>query len=179
VALKAICPAQTHKTEAGLLRLNLASGWSVGAAFDELRAGLGDQGMEGILVQKMAGPGIEVLLGIQRDPQFGLVLALGSGGAMVELLADVALGLLPLTPGELSDLLSETRVDRLLAGFRGQPPADRAALIQLVVSCCRLAVTSALPLVSLDLNPVIVHPAGQGVSLVDARIYIEETETCE
>ena len=174
VALKALSPAQTHKTEAGLVRLNLSSAHAVSAACHDLRNCARDLPLDGILVQKMAPPGVEMLLGIHRDPQFGLVLAIGAGGALVELLDDVALGLLPLTQGEIGDMLAQTRADQLLAGFRGQPPADRPALIALIERCCRWAANSPLKVESLDLNPVIVHPAGQGVSLVDARVFVDE-----
>ena len=173
LALKAVSPAQTHKTDAGLVILDLKDPDQLQSAWDELARRSHGLPLEGMLVQKMAAPGLEVLVGVQVDPQFGPVVALGLGGALVHLLDELALALPPLTRLEVEDLLAETRLGRLLTGVRGGLPADRAALIDLVLKVSRLAVDGP-PLAALDFNPVIVHPAGQGLSLVDARIFAAE-----
>jgi len=172
VVLKVVSPDQTHKTDAGLVCLSVQSdarleqGWS---ALEARSAGLS---LEGILVQKMASPGLEVIVGVQHDAQFGPVVVVGLGGALVHLLDEVALRLPPITRLEVAELFAETRLGRLLAGVRGAPPADIPALTDLIQRVGQLA-AAGLPLASLDLNPVIVHPQGQGISIVDARVFME------
>jgi acetyltransferase len=129
--------------------------------------------VEGILVQEMAAAGVEVMAGLFCDPQFGPVLACGPGGVLVELMDEVALRLPPLSAEDARRMIAETRLARLLAGWRGRPPADVDALAGLLVKLSRLAVDTAGQLAALDLNPVIVLPQGQGVAIVDVRVTSE------
>ncbi len=174
VVLKALSLDFSHKSDAGLVRLNLADDESVAQATSELFQALSGHEMEGVLVQRMAPPGVEALVGVHEDAQFGPVLACGLGGIFVELLDEVALRLPPLRAEEARAMIEETRLGRLLAGVRGQPPADVDALVDLLVKLGRLAASEATRLVSLDLNPVIVLPAGQGVKVVDVRVVWRE-----
>src|SRR5690606_39652879 len=132
VALKAL--GLVHKTEAGGLRLNLATPEAVYAAADEL-AGIGS----GLYVEKMVkGPLAEILVGVTRDPPFGLVMTLGSGGILVELLRDTATVLLPATGEEIEAALLSLKSAPLLQGYRGRPPGDIAAAVAVVEAVQRL-----------------------------------------
>lgn len=173
VALKALSPLHSHKTDAGLVSLNLGSKSQVKQAAKDMESGLGERPARGFLVQEMVKGGVEMIAGIHHDPQFGPVVLVGSGGVLVELLEDAVLGLPPLTPGMALELLRQTRCWRLLQGFRGRLPADTGALVQLLINLSRLAQEQAGRLQSLDLNPVIVLPQGQGVRAVDYRIFMK------
>ena len=115
--------------------------------------------IEGVLVQPMAPPGIEMILGITRDPDFGPMLMVGLGGIHVEVLRDVAFSPVPIGPDEALALLGELNGAALLDGVRGAPPADRAALAELIAALSRFAADHADQIDEIDLNPVIVHPA--------------------
>lgn len=172
VSMKLIPDDASHKTELGGVRLNLCGGETVSAAYNELRA---RHPSAEIAIQPMA-QGIELMLGARRDPHFGPVISVGLGGTLVELLDDAALRLAPIAPREAAAMLDETKAGRLLAGVRGTPPADRAAVLEALQ---RLgALLAAYPAIAeIDVNPLLVAPAGQGACAVDARVFIAEEET--
>ncbi|MGC9529409.1 MAG: acetate--CoA ligase family protein [Candidatus Bipolaricaulaceae bacterium] len=181
VALKVMSPRLLHKTDAGLVRLGLGDDRGVAEAYTDLweRArGLTDVAdLEGILVQEMAPrPVAEVIVGALRDEGFGPVVVFGAGGELVELIEDRALALPPLTRAEAEAMLSCTRVGRLLSGFRGRPSGDGAALVDVLVQVGELARQWADRIRSIDVNPLFVLPAGQGVVAVDALIELMESE---
>jgi acetyltransferase len=126
--------------------------------------------IHGVLVQQMASPGVEMILGVSRDPDFGPMLMVGLGGIHVEVLRDVAFSPVPIGPDEAFALLDELKGAALLDGVRGAPPADRAALAELIAALSRFAADHADTIAEIDLNPVIVHPQGQGLTIVDALI---------
>jgi len=168
VAIKAVGPAILHKTEVGGVRLNLRSPDEVRAAAEDLRARLGAE-LTGILVQGMVPGGVEVVAGIVQDPTFGALIMYGSGGTLVELLADVAFRLHPITDADAAAMLEEVRGTALLRGFRGAPPGDETALRELLLRLSALA--EACPEVQeMDINPVKVLE--RGVRVVDARVRI-------
>ncbi len=172
IALKIASPDLLHKSDSGGILLDLDTPAAVRAGYLQLlarvQAARPDARITGVLVQRMAPPGIEVIVGARRDPTFGPTLLFGGGGAYVEAIQDVALRLTPLTHADARALIAETIVGRLLAGARGQPPADIPALADLIVRVADLA--HAHPeLAEFECNPVIVHPAGYGVTIVDAR----------
>jgi acyl-CoA synthetase (NDP forming) len=174
VALKVQSPDIAHKTEAAALALDLASDAEVRAAHRRVLASAlafrPGAAIRGVLVQRMAPRGQEIVLGIARDPDFGPVLMVGLGGIHVEVLDDVAFAPVPLGPEDARALLGQLRGARLLSGVRGEAPADVEALASLMVNLSRFAAEHADLIAEIDLNPVIVHPAGQGVSVVDALI---------
>jgi hypothetical protein len=174
VALKLISPEQTHKSDGGFVSLNLENPPAVVRAAQRLLERAGSLNVEGLLVQKMAPGGVEILAGISQDPQFGPVVVFGAGGTLVELLEDTSVRLPPLTIWDARRMTAETRVWKLLKGYRQHPPADTRCLEDLLVMLGQLAVAEAKTLVSLDLNPVFVLPAGQGLSIVDARAVVRE-----
>jgi hypothetical protein len=118
----------------------------------------------------MAPPGQEMILGVTRDATFGPMLMVGLGGIHVEVLADVAFAPVPIGPEEALSLLGELKGAALLDGVRGAPPADRPALAELMATLSRFAADHADLIEEIDLNPVIVHPQGLGLTVVDALI---------
>ena len=116
----------------------------------------------------IAAPLAELLVGITRDPPFGLVMTLGSGGELVEILRDTATLLLPATRGEIAAALDSLRCAPLLRGYRGRPPGDRAAAVAAIDAIQRLALAEKDSLVELEINPLIVCAEGQGAFAADA-----------
>jgi acetate---CoA ligase (ADP-forming) len=174
VALKVQSPDILHKTEAGALALNLASAEAVRAAYASVLAnaprGVPQARVLGVLVQPMASPGREIILGVKRDPTFGPMLMVGLGGIAVEVLKDVALAPVPLQPSEARAMLARLHGAALLDAHRGAPPADVDALVDLMVRLGQFAADHAETVAEIDLNPVLVHERGKGVSVVDALI---------
>jgi acyl-CoA synthetase (NDP forming) len=174
VALKVQSPDLPHKTEAGAVALNLASPEAVRAAYERVLSGAKRHApgarILGVLVQAMAPPGREMIVGIKRDATFGPMLMVGLGGVQVEVYKDVALGPAPLTVTDARGMLARLQGAPLLGAFRGRPAADIDALADLMVRLGRLAADNADTIAEIDLNPVLVHEEGRGVSVVDALI---------
>jgi len=124
----------------------------------------------GFLIQEMAHGILEVFAGVSRDPDFGLVLAFGAGGVLIEALDDVALRLLPLRVGDAAGMIAETRVATLLGGFRGRPPGDIGALARALEAVGDFAWAERESLAELDVNPIVVRETGAGCVVVDALI---------
>jgi len=126
--------------------------------------------IDGVLVQAMAPRGIEMILGVTQDPDFGPMLMVGLGGIHVEVLKDVAFAPVPLGPNEALELIGQLKGAALLDGLRGEKPADKIALAELIAALSRFAADHTEAVAEIDLNPVIVHPAGDGLTVVDALI---------
>ena len=173
VALKIVSPQITHKSDAGGVKLGLATSEAVRAAFEEIVASAKkfapEAQIEGVAVQRMAEPGVEVIVGMTTDPQFGPVLMFGLGGVLVEVLKDVAFRVVPLTPRDAREMVRDIQGFPLLEGHRGRPPADLAALESLLASVSSF-VEQHPDIVELDLNPVFAYP--KGAVAVDARIVL-------
>ena len=167
VVVKAVAAHLAHKTEAGAVHLNLVNAGQVQAAVDQMQ-GLSDH----FLVEQMAGAVVaEVIVGVQRDAQFGLSLTVGAGGVLVELLQDSRTLLLPVQRHEVQSALESLRMAPLLRGFRGRPAGDLPALVDAVMAVADYAQANASGLLELDVNPVLVMP--QGVLAVDALIRLQ------
>jgi acyl-CoA synthetase (NDP forming) len=181
VVLKVESPDVLHKTEAGGVRLNVASPEAAAAAYDDILASVtrhsADARIEGVSVQEMVMGGVEVLVGLSREEPFGLGLVVAPGGIFTELLDDAAFGLLPVDAARAETLIAETRLAKLLAGFRGAPPADIAALVELIVRFGEVAAAYGDLIQEADLNPVVVLPAGEGVRILDALILPRRPES--
>lgn len=172
VALKVVAPGVVHKTEVGGVLLDLRGRLEVERAAREMLARVSSAGhrVEGFVVQEMAPPGLEMIVGVASDRHFGPVVACGAGGVLVELLRDVSLRLAPLTRTDASEMVRELRTFPLLQGYRGSPPCDVEALEDLLVRVGALA--DDIPqVVELDLNPVRVYR--QGLRVLDARVRVE------
>jgi acetate---CoA ligase (ADP-forming) len=179
VALKIQSPDIPHKTEIGGVDLYLTNAAAIRAAYRAIvaraKAAAPQAQIIGILVQPMAGRGIEMIAGISRDPDFGPLLLCGAGGTTAELFNDTALAPVPLDTAQADALIDGLKAAALLAGWRGAPAADRAAFVDLLVRLSRLAADLGDSIREIDLNPVIVHRSGEGISLVDALIVQEES----
>ncbi len=175
VALKAVAPGLIHKSEVGGVRLGLRGREAVQGAAEEMQARLARAGisLKGFLLQPMAPPGIEMIVGVVHDPTFGPVVACGAGGVLVELLRDVSIRLVPVTEQDAQEMLAQLRIAPLLHGYRGMPARDVRALVNILVRVGALA--DDLPeIAELDLNPVLVHESG--ATIVDARIRVAPYE---
>jgi acyl-CoA synthetase (NDP forming) len=174
VALKVQSPDILHKTEARAVMLGLSGDAAVRDGYRNVlaraQAAYPNAKIDGVLVQAMARRGREIILGISRDPDFGPMLMVGLGGIHVEVLKDVAFAPVPLGTEEALDLIGQLKGAALLDAVRGEPAADRDALAQLMVALSRFAADHADAIAEIDLNPVIVHPAGEGLTIVDALI---------
>ncbi len=164
-----------HKSDAGGVKIGLTSEEEVAAAYDEILASITAAfpaaRIDGVSVQAMARPGVEVIMGVSRDPQFGPVLMFGLGGILVEVLKDVAFRVAPLTQRDASQMIREIKGYPILEGHRGQEPADVAALEQSLLTLSQF-VDARPEITELDLNPIIAHR--QGLTVVDARIVLSE-----
>ena len=164
VALKLDAVGLAHKSDAGAVRLGLGDDAAVAAAADQLLAlgrRLAPTGLmvRGLLVQPMASPGLELIVGLIRDRDFGPLVVVGLGGVLAEVLDDVVLRLAPVTPEEADGMLDDLRGARLLDGVRGRPAADRAAIGAIIVAVARLGIERP-DIVAIDVNPVISGPSG-------------------
>jgi acyl-CoA synthetase (NDP forming) len=164
VAVKALPEHAEHKTELGLVRLNVASAAAALEAARELRLRLGDAEAP-MLAQQMISGGVEVVLSFMRDADFGPVLALGAGGVFVELTADVGYLSVPADPWEVRGLIDRLRIGRMLAGYRGAAPADVDALVAATLGLAEIFIS--LDVSELEINPLIVLARGQGVVALD------------
>jgi acyl-CoA synthetase (NDP forming) len=179
VALKLVADDVPHRSDLGLVAVGLRDARELGEAWDAMAAvrarTLAGLAVEGYVVQRMVRGGVEVLAGVTHDPDFGPVLAFGLGGVTAEALADVALRPLPLRDGDAEALVVETAAAaKLLAGFRGQPPADVEALHRCLYALADYAWADRAAVAEIDLNPIKVLPRGQGCVVVDALIVPRE-----
>jgi len=177
--LKVVSPDILHKSEAGGVKVGLASEKAVRAAYAQIlnsaEAYRPDADIRGVLVCPMAPKGVEVIIGTKTDDQFGPVIMYGLGGVMVEILKDVSFRVLPISRRSARRMIDETQSAPILNGVRGEPAYDKKALVELLVLCSEI-VESYPEIEEMDLNPVIVHH--EGLSVVDARIILKDEETC-
>lgn len=171
MVLKAVHADLLHKTEAGALRLDLHDRDAVWGAAEAL-LGLADT----LLVEAMVTDAVaELIVGVHRDPTFGLCLIIGSGGILVELVGDSRLMLMPATRNEVAEALGSLRVAALFRGFRGRPAGDMDAAVAAVLAIQAFALSRAETLAELDVNPLMIRPAGRGALAADVLIRIAET----
>jgi acetyltransferase len=178
VVLKIASPDILHKTDVGGVKVGLRDAREVSDAFELMtyraQRYLPEARLWGCLVQQMASPGgTEVLIGMKRDPQFGPLVTFGLGGIYVEVLKDVTFRIAPFSPQEAGGMLEEIRARALLDGVRGQPPADKDALVDALLRVGQLA-QDFPEIVELDINPLVVYPHGEGVIAIDMRLVLRE-----
>jgi acetate---CoA ligase (ADP-forming) len=176
VVMKIVSPQITHKSDMGGVRVGLKSGDEVSRAYREIMVAAAQKVPEavidGIAVQKMAPPGLELVVGMNKDPQFGPVLMFGLGGTLVEVLKDVTFRILPLTRQDAQAMIREIRAYRLLEGYRGQPAVDVENLEELLLKVSAM-IQENTEIKEMDINPLIAY--GSGAIAVDARIILEDT----
>lgn len=177
VVMKLATPQIAHKTEVGGVVLGVAGPDEVRTAFGELarraRQALGSGEIVPVLVEEQVRDAVEMIAGVVVDAQFGPFVMLGMGGVLAELLADVVLRPAPVPPEEVVEMLSELRGHGVLSGFRGMPAVDVDALAAAVSGLSRLGADHRDALAELDLNPIMVRPAGLGVVAADALIVLK------
>jgi acyl-CoA synthetase (NDP forming) len=175
VAVKGCSADIVHKTELGLVQLNLRTPDEVHAAFERMRRVIENQRarFDGVIVARMAAGRRELLIGARIDPVFGPVVVVGDGGKYVEAMPDVQLLLPPFASEDVTRALSRLRIAPLLSGVRGEPPLDVPAFSQAVAAVGRLMLDGSAGVTNLDLNPVIVGAQGEGCWAVDAVVYAD------
>jgi acyl-CoA synthetase (NDP forming) len=174
VALKIVSPDVIHKSDSGGVKLGLASAAQVGKAYAEIVSAIKKHHpkakIEGVSVQKMARPGVEVIIGMTKDAQFGPVLMFGLGGILVEVLKDVSFRIVPLTKRDAHEMIKEIKGYPLLEGYRGQEPADVPFVEDLMLKVSDF-VDKNPEIKELDLNPIFAYK-NKAVA-VDARVILE------
>jgi len=174
VVLKISSPDVIHKSDSGGVKLGLANATQVGKAYTEIISSIkqayAKAQIEGVSVQPMAPPGVEVIVGMSKDPQFGPVLMFGLGGILVEVLKDVSFRIVPVTTRDAREMIREIKGYPVLEGYRGQQPASIPALEKLIVKVSQF-VEKNPHIKELDLNPIFAYP--DKAVAVDARIILE------
>jgi acetate---CoA ligase (ADP-forming) len=172
VVLKVESPDIPHKTEAGAIRLGLGDAAAVRAGFAEIlanaRHAVPQARINGVLVQPMVPQGLEIVVGARRDPLFGPMVVVGLGGIFVELLRDSATALAPVGEDEAYAMLRRLKGHRLMEGFRGLPPVDQRALVDVIRRVSELAADQRDRIAEIDVNPLIC--AGDRILAVDGLI---------
>lgn len=175
VALKLAAEGVTHKTDVGGVALNIRSAEQLRAEWAAMMGRVAERApgaaVQGGYVQQMLKGAVELIVGVVRDPQFGPLVMAGTGGTQVEVTRDVAFDLAPLSARQAHDLLDQTAAGKLLAGFRGAPPADRDAAVEVIVRLAQIMVD--LPeIAEIEINPLMVMGHGEGAAAVDARVHV-------
>ena len=174
VVLKIVSPEVIHKSDSGGVKLGLENAAQVGKAYTEIITSIKEKEpkakIEGVSVQRMVRPGVEVIMGMSKDAQFGPVLMFGLGGVFVEVLKDVAFRIVPLARGDASQMVEEIKGYPVLKGYRGQGPVDIAALEENLLKLSQF-VERTPEIKELDLNPIFAYT--DGAVAVDARIILE------
>ena len=172
-AMKIVSPDAIHKTDAGGVKLDIKNAAQAGQAYSDIIASVKQHvpkaKIEGVSVQRMADPGVEIIIGMTIDPQFGPVIMFGLGGIFVEVLKDVSFRLVPVAPIDAREMIQEIRGKALLEGYRGQPPVNLPALEKLIVKVSGF-IEKNPDVKELDLNPLIA--TDKGIVAVDARMVL-------
>jgi acyl-CoA synthetase (NDP forming) len=174
VVLKVISPDVVHKSDSGGVKLGLQNATQVGKAYSDIISSVKKHypkaKIQGVSVQKMVRPGVEVIIGMTKDAQFGPVLMFGLGGILVEVLKDVAFKIVPLTKRDAHEMIREIKGYPLLEGYRGQEPADIQFLENLILKVSDFVDKNA-EIKELDLNPIFAYK--DKAVAVDARVILE------
>ena len=177
VVLKVASPDIVHKSDAGGVKLGLKTAKQVGKAYDDILEVICQKypqaAILGVSVQKMARPGVEVIIGMSKDEQFGPVLMFGLGGILVEVLKDVAFRIVPLTRRDAAEMIREIKGYPLLEGYRGQEPVDVSNLEEMLLKVSEF-VEKRPDIKYIDLNPIFSY--SRGTIAVDARVILEEAK---
>lgn len=174
VVLKVASPDIVHKSDIGGVKVGLHNAAQVSKAYREIMAAVGEKQpgatIHGVSVQPMAKPGVEIIIGMTKDPQFGPVIMFGLGGILVEILKDVSFRIVPLLKKDAREMIRDIKGYPVLEGYRGQPPSDVAALEDMIMKVSDFVERNPA-IKELDLNPVFAYE--KGATAVDARIVLE------
>ncbi len=175
LVMKVVSPQILHKTDVGGVKVGLDNVNDVKKTFKDMYGRLSKKkgvDVKGILLEKMVPKGVELIVGVQNDPQFGPVIMVGLGGIMTEVMKDVAFRMLPITTSDAKSMLNELKGSKLLKGFRGSPPIDLNMVSKMLVQIGKLGMENADYINSIDFNPVVVYPKSHFV--VDAKIILND-----
>ena len=172
---KVVSPDISHKSDVGGVILNLKDEEDIAKAYEkimnEVPKRVPNARIYGVLIQKMASPGIEVIVGGTRDPTFGPVVMFGLGGIFVEILKDVSFRIAPVTRYDAISMIEEIKASKILDGYRGMPPRDKDALVDIIIKLSKL-MEEVEEITDVDLNPIMSFEKGKGAKVADARILI-------
>ncbi len=176
VVLKIVSPDIVHKSDVGGVKVNISSEEEVRKWFGTIMLNVKSRAptarVTGILVQEMVPQDLEVIVGSTRDPLFGPVVMFGLGGIFVEVLRDVSLRITPITEYDAEEMLREIKSASILRGYRGAPPRDRRAIVDIILKVGKL-MEEVPEVTDVDLNPIMVFPEGKGAKIADARILLK------
>ena len=176
VVLKVESSDILHKTDSGAVQLDIQNAQQLTTAYDEVlrnvRQSRPDARVSGMLVQEMISGSVEAIIGVSQDPTFGPVLLFGLGGVNVELYEDTVIRICPVGRADAEDMVAAVRASRLLSGYRGRPAADTDALIEGLLRVSALGVELRDEICQIDINPLAVMPAGQGIKALDALVVL-------
>ncbi|HDI85831.1 MAG TPA: acetyl-CoA synthetase [Candidatus Korarchaeota archaeon] len=173
VVLKIVSPDVLHKSDVGGVKVNLKTEEEVRRAYREIiesvKSKVPNARIVGVLIQEFAPAGVEVIIGLIKDPQFGPTVMFGLGGVFVEVFRDVSFRVAPLTERDAEEMISEIKGRKLLEGYRGMEPVDKKALVDALVKVGQIGVENP-EIKEMDLNPVMAYPSG--LKVVDARVIL-------
>ena len=175
LVMKVVSPQILHKTDVGGVKVGLDNVNDVKKTFNDMYGRLSKKkgvDVKGILLEKMVPKGVELIVGLQNDSQFGPIIMVGLGGIMTEVMKDVAFRMLPITTSDAKSMINELKGSKLLKGFRGSAPIDLNMVSKMLVQIGKLGVENADHFNSIDFNPVIVYPKSYYV--VDAKIILND-----
>lgn len=175
LVMKVVSPQILHKTDVGGVKVGLQNEKEVRKAFTDMYSRLSKKKgvhLKGILLEKMVPQGIELIVGLQNDPQFGPVIMVGLGGILTEIFRDVAFRMLPITTDDAKSMLSELKGAKMLQGYRGSKPVNTDMLAKALVQVGNIGVDNATYFDSIDFNPIVVYPKSYYV--VDAKIILRK-----
>lgn len=165
VALKIVSPDISHKTDVGGVKISIGDEILLRAAYVQVLESVSGSKIDGVLVQKMARKGVELIIGGKKDPQFGHMIVLGLGGIYVEIFRDVSARLCPLVSEDVEEMVAELKSHPLLEGARGKKPINKKALEDIVLRACKFMAKEDIK--EMDLNPIVFDE--NGCDIVDAR----------
>jgi acetyltransferase len=166
-----------HKSDSGGIALNIKNSEELRVEYDAMMARIAKNEpqahIQGVMIEKMAPKGLEVIVGMRRDPTFGPLMMFGLGGTMVELLKDVSFKVAPLTDEDIDQMIDSTLAGKLLKGYRGSAKSDIAAVKETIARLSQLSLDN--PEISeIEINPLIVYPEGQGAISLDSRAILRK-----
>ena len=175
LVMKVVSPQVFHKTDLGGIRVGIRRKEAVRKTFENLSKRVSRMRgvhLKGILVERMVPEGVEVIVGLKNDAQFGPVIMVGLGGVLTEIFKDASFRMLPITAADARSMIEELRGSKLLKGYRGSPPVDQEMLLKLLLQIGAVGVDNAAYFESIDFNPIVVYPGSY--SVVDAKILLRE-----
>ena len=176
LVLKIVSPDIVHKSDVGGVKVGVKNAEEVKDAFKSIMSNVKDKAPDakiaGVLVQEMVPEGLEVIVGATRDPTFGPVLLFGLGGIFVEVLKDVSFRIAPVTKFDAESMLGEIKAAKILEGYRGTPPRDKDALVDIIMKLSKFMEEQEL-VTDVDLNPIMAFEKGKGAAIADARVLIK------